>query len=111
MDKVLVDHYYVRVMSLLYNTFYLPEVCHFFNVSVLQAVELNVIGYSSYAFLDVFVNAADQFAPTLSVIGGGTSGSISEAADSGDLVRRSFFTSVNNFLQLQITDNDYVCLS
>jgi hypothetical protein len=58
----------------------------------------------------VFVNVADQNAPQLSVIGGGTSGSISEDADSGELVRRSSSFGTNNFIQLQITDNDYVSI-
>lgn len=76
-------------------------------ISVKQAEEVNVIAYRSYAYVDVAVAVADQFAPTLSTVSGTTTGFISEAADVGDLIQVTNNFN-NNFMQLRISDADYV---
>jgi hypothetical protein len=73
-----------------------------------QAVEQNVIQYTSYAYVDVTVLVADQFGPSLSTKSGSRTGYVSEAAAIGDLIRTSTFTGTSSFLQVVITDNDYV---
>ncbi|KAH3873306.1 hypothetical protein DPMN_036538, partial [Dreissena polymorpha] len=69
------------------------------------AREATVPNYQSYAYIDVFVTTANQFAPTLSPVSGTTFGSISENARSGDFVRTQSFSG--NFLQLRINDQDF----
>ena len=71
-----------------------------------QAVEQNVIGYRSYAEVDVEVLASNEFTPQLSSVTGSNRGVISEAAELNTYVRVAGFS--NTLLQVQITDADYV---
>lgn len=74
--------------------------------NILQAVELNVIGYRSYAEVFVTVLPANEFTPQLTSKTGNNIGVISEDADLNTFVRVSGFS--NSLLQVVITDADYV---
>jgi len=60
--------------------------------------------------VDVFVTTANEFAPQLNTVSGLNSGFITEDAEIGDLVRVSNVFNNQDFLQLIITDQDYVRL-
>ena len=72
----------------------------------LKAKEQNVIGYNSYADVEVNVIIEDQFPPNLLVSTGGNSGFISEGATFGDPV----YSTSNTIMKLSLTDNDYVSI-
>ena len=69
-------------------------------------MEENVIGYHSYAEVDITVLASNEFTPQLTSKTGTLIGVISEDAPRNTYVRVAGFS--NTLLQLQITDADYV---